>query len=259
MLRSVVDTCAGPGDDGDELLQLARVAATRAASTWRPDGGASPSTWATNHAHAALAPDKRRARRLDKGRVHLVAIDGVEPLPTDLSEATLGATWVIDHVRTACSSLPPALAQRVVGATTEVVAGRNNSLGGRASRSVDIRSVLAHPALGLRPLLSGDPGWSDEAACHNQPVGAFFPPRGERVDAATVAICDSCAVRTACLTEALEHGLRVGYRGGSSAASRRQLAAHAPTPPPTTTPRGGSTTHGGNHAPAPPLSASHRT
>lgn len=227
LLRWLVDRVAEPSDDRDELRQLAHIAAERAARTWRANGGASPSTWITTYVTHALAPDKRQARRLDKGRVRLSGLDDpgaeVSVHLADVSE--IGR--VSAHVRAACQSLPDRLAAHVMSTAASVAAGSCESLGSRASRSVAVRCVLAHPAMGLRPLLNDTPGWWDDATCLGMPLRSYFPSRGEAIDPGVATRCQACPVRSSCLSEALEDGLRAGYRGGLSAKARRQSVATA--------------------------------
>lgn len=227
LLRSLVDRVAEMGDDRDELRQLAHLDAERAAKSWRADGGASPTTWITAYVRHALTPDKRQARQLDKGGARLSGLDdpGAEvsvPL-ADVSEIS----QVFAHVRAACRSLPDRLATHVVSTAASIAAGSCESLGTRASRSAVVRCVLAHPAMGLRPLLNDAPGWWDDATCLGMPLRSYFPSRGEAIDPEVATRCQACPIRSSCLSEALEDGLRAGYRGGLSANARRQSVSTA--------------------------------
>lgn len=82
------------------------------------------------------------------------------------------------------------------------------------------------------PVLDGDnvrPEWMADGACHGQGPGLFFAPYAERVEAREVrldaasAVCDSCAVRDACLGWALKHRIEHGFWGGRTARERRRL------------------------------------
>lgn len=247
LLRTLVWACADPRDDREELLQLARVAASRAAATWHPDGGASVPTWATTHARRALSPDKRGAMRLDRGQVQLAPLDALVGGGSPQHPEPRAVEVIVDHVRAACESLPAGLAARVVSAVQATARGEIDTVGSRAERAVDVRSALAHPAMGLRSMLSDASGWWDDAACRNTPLGRLFPARGERTDPEVVELCGGCPVREDCLAEAIALGLRVGYRGGASARVRRQHAARTPTMHSPVTLGGRPTTHGERH------------
>lgn len=256
LLRDVVWACADPRDDLDDLMQLALVAATRAVATWHPDGGASVPTWVATHARLALSLDKRRAMRLDRGKVQLAPLEALGGRGVLHHLEPWAEEVIVSHVAAACTSLPANLAARVVDAAKATARGITDAVGTRSERAVDVRSVLAHPAMGLRAMLSDTARWWDEAACSNRPVSSFFPARGERIDPEVVDLCAGCPVRAECLAEAIELGLRVGYRGGASAKTRRQHVARTrPTDSPVTI-GGRPDTDRGRHQRQPSASAS---
>jgi WhiB family redox-sensing transcriptional regulator len=228
-LMARVRLLSQPGDDTDDLGQQALIAAVSAARTWCPDGGAAPLTWAIHHVDRALNARARARQRLDRGAATLEPLESnTEALSHHQRELELRATRtaIAITLRRACASLPPDLASGLERSVADVVAGARDELGGRGTRSVGARSILAHPATGLRPLLEEE-GWWDEAACRGHDPADFFPGRGVAVGEKARAACDGCPVRSQCLTEAVEMGLRVGYRGGMSAKSRRKLASVA--------------------------------
>lgn len=61
-----------------------------------------------------------------------------------------------------------------------------------------------------------------QAACLNEDTATFYPGHRSRHGPA-MAICDSCTVRTECLTEALNHPDQHGIWGGRSERARHQL------------------------------------
>lgn len=65
--------------------------------------------------------------------------------------------------------------------------------------------------------------WMADARCMDADAEAFFPQKGQPVDAA-VAICQSCPVRTDCLEYALDNNEKFGVWGGMSERQRRRLA-----------------------------------
>ena len=67
------------------------------------------------------------------------------------------------------------------------------------------------------------PDWHQWAACKGQDQSLWFPERNAsrtRI-AAAKAICETCAVRTDCLTDALARDERVGIWGGLAEKDRR--------------------------------------
>lgn len=64
--------------------------------------------------------------------------------------------------------------------------------------------------------------WVEQAACRGAPTDAFFPGRGENLDAVR-AVCSACSVRPECLAWALSHPTDDGFYGGLSSRSRRAL------------------------------------
>jgi hypothetical protein len=85
---------------------------------------------------------------------------------------------------------------------------------------VPVRTVLTHPAAGLRDLLGFGADWEQRAACRGLPVSLFLPGRGQSPSRSAVAACGGCAVRSACRNEAVQLGVG-GYRGGTTPAQRR--------------------------------------
>lgn len=66
------------------------------------------------------------------------------------------------------------------------------------------------------------PAWHDDAACAGSDAN-FFPQKGGDVRPAK-AVCAACPVRSACLSWALDQGVRlVGVWGGTTARERRRL------------------------------------
>jgi WhiB family redox-sensing transcriptional regulator len=64
--------------------------------------------------------------------------------------------------------------------------------------------------------------WPDDGACKGHTPDLWFPPRGA---ASTKAkqICNSCPVKTECLTHAMQHGERFGIWGGTTEEERKRL------------------------------------
>lgn len=80
-----------------------------------------------------------------------------------------------------------------------------------------------------------EPGdWRDDAACRDADPELFFPigttgPALRQVQEA-IRICQSCPMRTPCLTWALEHGITDGVWGGTTAEQRRAIRRPAAQP-----------------------------
>lgn len=67
--------------------------------------------------------------------------------------------------------------------------------------------------------------WLDDAGCRGLPVHVFFPARGESA-ARALRVCAGCAVRAACLADALAAPELVGQHGvagGLTARERTEL------------------------------------
>ena len=68
--------------------------------------------------------------------------------------------------------------------------------------------------------------WQVDALCAQTDPEAFFPEKGGSTREAK-RICDSCEVRSECLTYALENDERFGIWGGLSERERRKLRRDA--------------------------------
>lgn len=82
------------------------------------------------------------------------------------------------------------------------------------------------------------PAWHARAACHpdnGHDPDLWFPESRDgqlrsRIAARAIAVCNTCPVRTQCLTDAIESGERFGVRGGvdlEAQAGRRKGADDA--------------------------------
>jgi len=67
-----------------------------------------------------------------------------------------------------------------------------------------------------------DPSWRQQAACRGMPPDLFFTDRGYDTGTAK-KVCAGCPVRDACLTYALDTGVRFGVWGGLSEKQRKRL------------------------------------
>ncbi len=61
-----------------------------------------------------------------------------------------------------------------------------------------------------------------QANCRGVNASLFFPERGEDIDDAK-AVCQGCAIRAACLEEALARNEQWGVWGGKSVNERRAI------------------------------------
>lgn len=68
--------------------------------------------------------------------------------------------------------------------------------------------------------------WREHALCAQTDPEAFFPEKGGSTREAK-KVCQSCPVRTECLSYALDHDERFGIWGGLSERERRRLRAQA--------------------------------
>jgi WhiB family redox-sensing transcriptional regulator len=64
--------------------------------------------------------------------------------------------------------------------------------------------------------------WRDSARCAEVDPELFFPETGQSSEPAK-KICRGCEVRSECLDDALDKGVRYGIRGGLSERERRSL------------------------------------
>jgi WhiB family redox-sensing transcriptional regulator len=76
----------------------------------------------------------------------------------------------------------------------------------------------------VNQLLPVERDWREDALCPQTDPDAFFPDKGGSSRPAK-QICGRCSVRLACLSYALENGIREGIWGGLSPSERRQYAA----------------------------------
>ncbi|MDQ1247060.1 MAG: WhiB family transcriptional regulator, redox-sensing transcriptional regulator [Actinomycetota bacterium] len=76
----------------------------------------------------------------------------------------------------------------------------------------------------VNQLLPVERDWREDALCPQTDPDAFFPDKGGSSRPAK-QICGRCSVRSACLSYALENGIREGIWGGLSPSERRQYAA----------------------------------
>lgn len=81
------------------------------------------------------------------------------------------------------------------------------------------------------------PAWQEEALCAQSDPEAWYPEQGGSTLEAK-RICQSCPVRTECLTAALANQERFGIWGGHSERERRKLTKGIAVVP--------NLTHGGN-------------
>jgi WhiB family redox-sensing transcriptional regulator len=83
--------------------------------------------------------------------------------------------------------------------------------------------------------LARRPAWHRYAACRGQGVAAWFPARGQSLDAAR-AVCAGCSVREECLAAALEVPAHDdnGVWGGTSVRERLRLRRQSPSGMPDT-------------------------
>lgn len=75
-----------------------------------------------------------------------------------------------------------------------------------------------------QPPLTEDVSWRQDALCAQTDPDVFFPERGQSLRPAR-RICGRCAVRSHCLTYALDTGQTFGIWGGLTAPQRRTLRA----------------------------------
>lgn len=225
LLQTIARRMAQRGSDVEDLLQDARIEALEAAWQWRVDGGSAPTTWITRCVMRVIGYRAQDRVRLDRGKVQLVQIDTEFPDTPLCPDQQITAPTIVEYVHSACIDFDDDLSRTLVTAASQVANGISDHLGDRNSRSVAVRSVLAHPALGLRLLLTQQRGWWDDAACLGMPLRSYFPRSGEAIEPGIVTRCGACPVRSSCLSEALETGLRTGYRAGLSANARRQRVA----------------------------------
>jgi WhiB family redox-sensing transcriptional regulator len=66
------------------------------------------------------------------------------------------------------------------------------------------------------------PAWQRRGACHGEPLGWFFPGRGEDVRPEK-ALCAGCVVRSDCLDYAMADPDLAGIWGGTSERERARL------------------------------------
>lgn len=64
--------------------------------------------------------------------------------------------------------------------------------------------------------------WWDLGACRGLEAAIFYPDDEESAVSAK-AVCESCAVRTACLEHALAHREKAGVWGGATERDRRRI------------------------------------
>lgn len=76
----------------------------------------------------------------------------------------------------------------------------------------------AHEAITVPPR----PSWHAQAACRGLGPAAWFPVRGQPVEAAQ-AVCARCPVRAECLAAALDRGETHGVWGGLAIDARLRL------------------------------------
>jgi WhiB family transcriptional regulator, redox-sensing transcriptional regulator len=81
---------------------------------------------------------------------------------------------------------------------------------------------LAENAARIRVLRNSE--WLQAGACRGLDPATFFPERGED-ERRGKAICQTCSVRTECLTYALDAGEKFGIWGGTSERQRRTMRA----------------------------------
>jgi WhiB family redox-sensing transcriptional regulator len=72
-----------------------------------------------------------------------------------------------------------------------------------------------------------DQGWRDQAACRHTETALFFPAGSSGLAVGEIraakAVCQSCAVRGACLRFALETNQESGIWGGLGEAERHRM------------------------------------
>lgn len=74
-----------------------------------------------------------------------------------------------------------------------------------------------------------DMAWLANAACAELPLAdleQFFVDAGKSISSQTVAMCQRCPARVACLDHAYRHQVASGYFGGMSP-SKRRSTSHA--------------------------------
>jgi WhiB family redox-sensing transcriptional regulator len=96
-------------------------------------------------------------------------------------------------------------------------------------------ATLRHTYCGIEPEPPPDPwAWQLEAACKDESIDVFFPPRGGGMAAKTAkarAICAQCTVSSQCLAMALSWPPgedETGIFAGTSAAQRAAIRARPP-------------------------------
>ena len=67
-----------------------------------------------------------------------------------------------------------------------------------------------------------DTEWMGRGNCRDEPPARFFPSDGVGVDAAR-KLCQTCAVKEACLEYALRNRIDHGVWGGTSERERRRI------------------------------------
>ncbi len=94
--------------------------------------------------------------------------------------------------------------------------------------TVDITWLMAPdvPDVDTLASLVNRPAWMARAACRGTDTGAFFPGRGETLEAVR-GVCDGCPVRAECLDFAMADPEIVGMWGGTSARERMILRREA--------------------------------
>ena len=75
----------------------------------------------------------------------------------------------------------------------------------------------------VNEILPVERDWREDALCPQTDPDAFFPDKGGSSRPAK-QICGRCSVSEACLTYALENGIREGIWGGMSGRERRLYA-----------------------------------
>jgi WhiB family redox-sensing transcriptional regulator len=92
------------------------------------------------------------------------------------------------------------------------------------ARKKKAAGLPSNPADWFTYIPEGDTSWMAQSACRTVNTALFFPGRGETGNIAKAkAVCQTCQVRTDCLSYAIRNNQTVGIWGGQSGRALRAL------------------------------------
>ncbi len=92
------------------------------------------------------------------------------------------------------------------------------------ARKRQAAGLPSNPADWFTYIPEGDTSWMAHAACRNTATSIFFPARGENGNVAKAkAVCNTCQVRSECLSYAIRTRQQTGVWGGQSGRVLRAL------------------------------------